>query len=95
VSLSFKDEYGGGQNGYKTKKAEQFIVYGSEMGAALSPQSNGFWLTGTTLQIPSSVYHTMSESVTLRPVVAFLSINDWISKDSYASLFSSSNQSKL
>lgn len=73
VSYQFKDEYVAAQNRLQEQKGEPLSSYGStEMGRIIAA-SNGL-VDGTTLQIPSSGYHTMSESAPLGSVVAFLSI---------------------
>jgi putative aminopeptidase FrvX len=73
ISYQFKDEYVAAQNIISEQKGETLSSYGStEMGRIIAA-SNGF-VDGTTLQIPSSGYHTMSESAPLESVQAFLTL---------------------
>ena len=73
ISYQFKDEYVAAQNLVHEQKGEALSSYGStEMGRIIAA-SNGL-VDGTTLQIPSSGYHTMSESAPLGSVGAFLTL---------------------
>lgn len=72
-SYQFKDNYVEQQNKVLEARGEPPGSFGStEMGRIIA-SSNGL-VNGTTLQIPSSGYHTMSESAPLASVNAFLSI---------------------
>lgn len=72
-SYQFKDEYVTEQNRLSELKGEPLASYGStEMGRIIAA-SNGL-VDGTTLQIPSSGYHTMSESAPIESVTAFLTL---------------------
>ena len=69
----FKDEYVVEYNKMLEEKGEEPVSLGStEMGRIISA-SNGL-VNGTTLQIPTSGYHTMHESAPLESVCAFLTV---------------------
>ncbi|MCG8613503.1 MAG: hypothetical protein MI864_23575 [Pseudomonadales bacterium] len=73
ISVQFKDEYVEAQNAQLLARGEEPTSLGStEMGRIISA-SNGL-VDGTTLQIPSSGYHTMAESAPLASVAAFLEV---------------------
>lgn len=73
VSVLFKDRYVEQQNAQLEAKGEAPGSLGStEMGRIISA-SNGL-VDGTTLQIPTSGYHTMQESAPIQSVKAFLNI---------------------
>lgn len=73
VSYQFKDQYVESMNVQLVAKGEPPGSLGStEMGRIISA-SNGL-VDGTTLQIPTSGYHTMSESAPLKSVGAFIQI---------------------
>jgi putative aminopeptidase FrvX len=73
VSYQFKDEYVEARNIELLASGEPPASLGStEMGRIIAA-SNGL-VDGTTLQIPSSGYHTMAESAPLKSVTAFLAI---------------------
>ncbi|WP_422380173.1 peptidase M42 [Marinicellulosiphila megalodicopiae] len=75
LNTLFKDEYVVEYNKILEKKGEEPVSLGStEMGRIIDA-SNGL-VNGTTLQIPTSGYHTMNESAPLESVCAFLSILD-------------------
>jgi len=79
-SFQFKDEYVTEQNRLHELRGEPLSSYGStEMGRIIAA-SNGL-VDGTTLQIPSSGYHTMSESAPLESVQAFLAILQHLAVD--------------
>lgn len=73
ISFQFKDEYVERKNEESKRKNESVASLGStEMGRIISA-SKGL-VDGTTLQIPSSGYHTLSESAPLQSVSAFLTM---------------------
>lgn len=73
VSYQFKDTYVDQQNRILQEKGEPLASLGStEMGRIIAA-SNGL-VDGTTLQIPSSGYHTMAESAPHASVKAFLDV---------------------
>ncbi|UZE95406.1 peptidase M42 [Alkalimarinus alittae] len=71
ISYQFKDQYVEQKNVELIAKGEEPHSIGStEMGRIIS-SSNGL-VDGTTLQIPTSGYHTLSESAPLESVSAFI-----------------------
>lgn len=71
ISYQFKDQYVEQKNAELIAKGEEPNSLGStEMGRIIS-SSNGL-VDGTTLQIPTSGYHTLSESAPLESVDAFI-----------------------
>lgn len=73
IDIQFKDEYVEKKNAEARKRNEPAASLGStEMGRIISA-SKGL-VDGTTLQIPTSGYHTLSESAPLESVAAFLSM---------------------
>jgi putative aminopeptidase FrvX len=72
-SYQYKDEYVAELNKKQREAGEDLTSLGStEMGRVISA-SNGL-VDGTTLQIPTSGYHTMAESAPLNSVNAFLNL---------------------
>lgn len=73
VRVLFKDRYVEAQNAELIAQGESPASLGStEMGRIIAA-SNGL-VDGTTLQIPTSGYHTMAESAPLESVLAFIHI---------------------
>ncbi|ABD82173.1 hypothetical protein [Saccharophagus degradans] len=71
ISVQFKDEYVEAKNAELASRNEPPASLGStEMGRIISA-SKGL-VDGTTLQIPTSGYHTLSESAPLESVSAFI-----------------------
>lgn len=71
ISYQFKDRYVEQKNAELIARGEEPGSIGStEMGRIIS-SSNGL-VDGTTLQIPTSGYHTLSESAPIESVAAFL-----------------------
>ncbi|MFD2229468.1 peptidase M42 [Alkalimarinus sediminis] len=71
ISYQFKDRYVEQKNAEQVARGEEPSSIGStEMGRIIAA-SNGL-VDGTTLQIPTSGYHTLSESAPIESVVAFL-----------------------
>lgn len=71
ISYQFKDQYVEQKNAELVARGEEPGSIGStEMGRIIS-SSNGL-VDGTTLQIPTSGYHTLSESAPIESVAAFL-----------------------
>lgn len=68
----FKDEYVAEQNSRLAPGESPVSLGSTEMGRIIAA-SNGL-VDGTTLQIPTSGYHTMSESAPIESVRAFLSV---------------------
>ncbi len=72
-TTQFKDEYVEAKNKIAVAKGEEPASLGStEMGRIIAASNQ--LVTGTTLQIPSSGYHTMNESAPLASVAAFITI---------------------
>ncbi|GAB3097509.1 peptidase M42 [Aestuariicella hydrocarbonica] len=72
-SYVFKDRYVEEMNAAKAARGEEPASLGStEMGRIIAA-SKGL-VDGTTLQIPSSSYHTLSESAPLASVMAFIEV---------------------
>ncbi|WJG09286.1 peptidase M42 [Aliiglaciecola sp. LCG003] len=72
-SYQFKDSYVDEQNRMLQEKGLPLASLGStEMGRIINASNE--LVDGTTLQIPSSGYHTMSESAPLKSVAAFLAV---------------------
>ncbi|MDO7086612.1 peptidase M42 [Pseudocolwellia sp. AS88] len=72
-SVTFKDEYTQKINVDRLAQGlDAFSIGSTEMGRIING-SNGI-VDGTTLQIPTSGYHTMSESAPIKSVAAFLDI---------------------
>ncbi len=77
ISYQFKDQYVETMNAQLIAKGEEPNSLGStEMGRIIS-SSNGL-VDGTTLQIPTSGYHTLSESAPLESVSAFIEITSML-----------------
>lgn len=73
ISVQFKDRYVEQQNKLAEKRGEPLSSIGStEMGRIISA-SNGL-VDGTTLQIPTSGYHTMQETAPISSVVSFIDV---------------------
>lgn len=73
VSYQFKDAYVEAQNAQAIARGDEPASLGStEMGRIVS--ASGGLVDGTTLQIPTSGYHTLSESAPLNSVQAFLQV---------------------
>ncbi|MBE0363612.1 hypothetical protein PULV_a1081 [Pseudoalteromonas ulvae UL12] len=73
LQVQFKDEYVESINEQRIARGEEPASLGStEMGRIIAA-SNGL-VDGTTLQIPTSGYHTMEESAPLESVHAFLTL---------------------
>lgn len=73
ISIQMKDEYVDKQNTERVANGEPPISLGStELGRIIS--ASGGLVDGTTLQIPSSGYHTLSESAPIASVRGFLQI---------------------
>ncbi len=80
IKTQFKDEYVAQQN-QLLKAGEKSASLGStEMGRIISA-SNGL-VTGTTLQIPTSGYHTLAESAPKQSVAAFIDVLIQLAKQS-------------
>lgn len=72
-SVTYKDDYTKQLNVERLEQGlEPFSIGSTEMGRIING-SNGL-VDGTTLQIPTSGYHTMSESAPIKSVAAFLDI---------------------
>lgn len=72
-TYQFKDKYVEQQNVLAKKRGDEPASLGStEMGRIISA-SNGL-VDGTTLQIPTSGYHTLSESAPMESVAGFLKV---------------------
>lgn len=70
ISYTFKDEYIEAQNAEATAAGKETQSLGStEMGRIIAA-SNGF-VQGTTIQLPTTGYHTMAESCSLKSNDAF------------------------
>ncbi|WP_372742546.1 peptidase M42 [Neptunomonas sp.] len=73
ISIQMKDEYVDKQNLVRAANGESPVSLGStELGRIIS--ASGGLVDGTTLQIPSSGYHTLSESAPIASVRGFLQI---------------------
>lgn len=73
VSFQFKDEYVAQMNARLAAAGEEPVSIGStEMGRIIAA-SNGL-VDGTTLQIPTSGYHTLEESAPMQSVDAFIRV---------------------
>jgi hypothetical protein len=73
ISTQYKDRYVEEQNKQLVEQGEQPFSLGStEMGRIIAA-SNGL-VDGTTLQIPTSGYHTMSETAPIQAVSAFITV---------------------
>lgn len=73
ISIQMKDEYVDRQNVVRAANGESPVSLGStELGRIIS--ASGGLVDGTTLQIPSSGYHTLSESAPIASVRGFLQI---------------------
>jgi putative aminopeptidase FrvX len=71
--VQFKDRYVEAHNAQLISKGEEPSSLGStEMGRIIA--ASGGLVDGTTLQIPTSGYHTMSESAPIESVTAFLRV---------------------
>jgi hypothetical protein len=73
LSYQFKDSYVEAQNALLISKGEQANSLGATELGRIIAASNGF-VDGTTLQIPSSGYHTLQESAPLSSVAGFLTM---------------------
>ncbi|MDN4501616.1 peptidase M42 [Alteromonadaceae bacterium BrNp21-10] len=71
--IQFKDEYVEQRNAQLEKDGEATMSLGSTELGRIVAASNGL-VDGTTLQIPTSGYHTMSETAPLFCVAAFLQV---------------------
>lgn len=79
LSYQFKDTYVEAQNAKLIAKGEApYSLGATELGRIIS-SSNGL-VDGTTLQVPSSGYHTMQESAPLTSVVGFLHMLEVLAK---------------
>ncbi len=72
ISTQFKDEYVTKQNRNLAPGAKPASLGSTEMGRIIAA-SNGL-VTGTTLQIPTSGYHTLAESAPCESVAAFIDV---------------------
>ncbi len=73
ISIQMKDEYVDRLNAERAANGEPPVSLGStELGRIIS--ASGGLVDGTTLQIPSSGYHTLSESAPIASVSGFLQI---------------------
>ncbi len=73
ISIQMKDEYVDRLNAERAVNGESPVSLGStELGRIIS--ASGGLVDGTTLQIPSSGYHTLSESAPIASVSGFLQI---------------------
>ena len=73
ISIQMKDEYVDKQNLVRAANGESAVSLGSTELGRISSASGGL-VDGTTLQIPSSGYHTLSESAPIASVRGFLQI---------------------
>ena len=72
-STQFKDEYAEQKNAELLKAGEKPMSIGStEMGRIIAG-SKGL-VDGTTLQVPTSGYHTLAETAPIKSVSAFLDV---------------------
>lgn len=77
-SYLFKDHYVEAENKKLVKAGEKPKSLGStEMGRTILASNE--LVVGTTIQVPSTGYHTMQESVSIESVVAFIDILDKLS----------------
>ncbi|XOV77408.1 MAG: peptidase M42 [Aestuariibacter sp.] len=72
-SYQFKDAYVEAMNKDLSARNEPLMSLGSTELGRIIAASNGL-VDGTTLQVPSSGYHTMQETAPARSVVAFLNV---------------------
>lgn len=72
-TCQFKDRFVEAQNAELSKRNEPTMSLGSTELGRIIAASDGL-VDGTTLQIPSSGYHTMQETAPLRSVQAFLNV---------------------
>lgn len=75
----FKDAYVESQNAQLIAKGEEPVSFGSTEMGRIIVASNGL-VDGTTLQVPTSGYHTMAESAPLSAVQSFLQLLQAISQ---------------
>jgi putative aminopeptidase FrvX len=73
ISYSFKDEYIQEQNKAASKEGKEAQSLGSTEMGRITSASNGL-VHGTTLQIPTTGYHTMNESASITSCQAFLNL---------------------
>ena len=81
IAYRFKDAYIEEQNQQASKQGNNLLSLGSTELGRIVAASNGF-VQGTTLQIPTAGYHTMSESSTLEASNAFSQLLLQISEQS-------------
>lgn len=73
ISIQYKDSYVEQQNNQRASAGESLMSLGStEMGRIIAA-SHGL-VDGTTLQIPTSGYHTLSETAPIEAVSAFIHV---------------------
>lgn len=73
ISTQFKDHYVEQNNRQRKDRGEDPLSLGSTELGRIIAASNGL-VDGTTLQIPSSGYHTMSETAPVQSVAAFIEV---------------------
>ncbi len=73
ISTQFKDQYVEAKNAEAALVGEAPVSLGSTELGRIIAASNGL-VDGTTLQIPTSGYHTMAESAPLESVKAFIAV---------------------
>jgi putative aminopeptidase FrvX len=73
ISYTFKDEYIMEQNHQATTNGKEPQSLGSTEMGRITAASNGL-VHGTTLQIPTTGYHTMHESASRQSCIAFLQL---------------------
>jgi putative aminopeptidase FrvX len=71
IRYSFKDEYVEQQNAVAQQQGQAMRSLGSTEMGRITLASNGF-VQGTTLQIPTTGYHTMQETATIASCISFL-----------------------
>ncbi|MCU4676927.1 peptidase M42 [Catenovulum sp. 2E275] len=73
ISYAYKDDFISAKNREIEKTGGELLSYGStEMGRIIQA-SNGV-VTGTTIQVPTTGYHTMEETASVESIKAFLSV---------------------
>ncbi|WP_017444000.1 hypothetical protein [Gayadomonas joobiniege] len=73
VSVIFKDEFVRLKNEEAARAGSELQSYGStELGRIIAASSGR--VTGTTIQIPTTGYHTMNETATIESVKSFISV---------------------
>ena len=73
IEYSFKDEYIAAKNLQRAQEGKPEMSLGStEMGRIISASNHG--ISGTTLQIPTTGYHTTEETASIRSIGAMLAL---------------------